>query len=231
MNSDDERLGQLLRAIRRRSGQTQAALAIAANVPRRDVIRVEAGDAGQVAVERVRLIFDASGGRLKLSAWVNGASADRLLDEGHARLLERAAQVLVRREWQPHSEVTFSEFGERGSIDLLGSYKPLRAIAVCEIKSALGSLEESNRMLDVKERLAPKITFDRLGWRPRVVGRILIVPNEMTVRRIVARHAMTMASVYPARSREVRAWLRNPVTPLRGIWFLSEVSNRDSSTR
>ncbi len=229
MHPDDERLGQLLRAIRRRTGQTQAILAKAAGVPRVDVLRIEAGDTGLVALGRVRRIFEAAGGRLKLNAWFNGATADRLLDEKHARLIERAAGVLVRREWLPLSEVTFSEFGERGSIDILGCHERLGAIAVCEVKSALGSLEETNRMLDVKERLAPKIAFDRLGWRPRVVGRILIVPDEMTVRRTVERHSLTMASVYPARSREVRAWLRNPVAPMRGIWFLSDICNSDMS--
>ena len=94
-----------------------------------------------------------------------------------------------------------------------------------EIKSTFGSLEETNRALDVKERLAPKIALARFGWKPVVVGRILVVPSERTVRRVVARHAATMDALYPARSREVRAWLRMPDVPIRGIWFVSDQRN------
>jgi len=141
--------------------------------------------------------------------------------------VERAIGVLRRRQWATLAEVTFSEFGERGSIDILAARESARAVAICEVKSDFGSLEETNRILDVKERLAPVIAQRVLGWRPAVVGRLLIVPDRLTIRRIVERHASTMDTVYPARSREVRRWLRDPAQPLRGIWFLSEVRDAD----
>ena len=224
---DDERTGRLLREIRHRSGLTQSQLALAARVPRRDVIRIEAGLAGAVYVERVRRTFDAAGARARLAVWWGGAAADRLLDERHAALVERAVAVLHRRGWTTLVEVTFSEYGERGSIDLLGAREDQRAIALCEVKSEFGSLEETNRVFDVKERLLPRIAHERLGWRPDVVGRILIVPSLDSVRRVVARHEETMSAAYPARSREVRAWLRTPTKPLRGIWFLADVPERN----
>jgi hypothetical protein len=231
MSADDERLGLLLRTIRRHSSQTQEGLAAAAGVPVRDVMKVEAGRVGEVRLDRVRRLFLAAGGQARLTAWWNGAAADRLLDARHAALVERATQILTRRGWQIAVEATFSEYGERGSIDLLGAYPKLRTVAVCEIKTSIGSLEETNRMLDIKVRLAPKLVVERFGWRPTHVGRLLVLPDDSTIRRIVTRHAATMDSLYPARSRDVRAWLREPDQPIRGIWFLSEPQNRQTVAR
>jgi len=220
---DDERLGNLLRLIRRRTDQTQLQLARSAGVPRLDVRRLEAGLAGEVRLARIRAILEAAGGRARLVPWWNGGAADRLLDERHAAIVERAVGLFVARGWEVEVEVSFSEYGERGSIDLLAGHIAYRAVAVCEIKSVLGSLEETNRMLDVKERLAPRIAEVRFGWRPRVVARLLILPRDSSIRRAVENHAATMRSAYPARGREVRAWLREPSKPLRAIWFVSEV--------
>ena len=163
----------------------------------------------------------AVGGSLRISTWLNGAVADRLLDEIHAAIVEGAAVVLIRRHWATSPEVTFSDYGERGSIDLLAAHEAARAVAVCEIKSAFGSLEETNRALDVKVRLAPKIAERLFGWRPRHIGRLLIVPDQSSMRRIIRQHEATMNAIYPARSREVREWLRAPDRSIAGIWFLS----------
>jgi hypothetical protein len=206
---------------------TQRALAAVAGVPREDVMRIEAGSMGRVTFDRTRRLFEVLGGRVRPSVWWNGAAADRLLDERHAALVERAVAVFRSRGWRTEVEVSFAEYGERGSIDILGAQVELHAVAVAEVKSDLGSLEETNRILDVKDRLAPKIAYDRFGWRPSVIGRILIMPDEDRLRRLVDRHAATMGSAYPARGREVRAWLRRPDRRLRGIWFLSEVGLRD----
>jgi transcriptional regulator with XRE-family HTH domain len=222
---DDERVGRLLLLLRRRIGLTQRQLAEAASVPRRDVMLVEASLAGTVLLDRLRRIFEAVGGRARLGVWWNGAAADRLLDERHAALVERAVTVFERRGWSTAVEASFSRYGERGSIDLLAGHDRRRAIAVSEIKSDIGSFEEMNRILDMKERLAPPIAEARFGWRPAVVGRLLIVPDLRTVRRTIERHERTMRAIYPARGREVRAWLRVPDRPLRGIWFLSEVGD------
>ena len=226
MTTDDERVGATLKAIRRRSGLTQDAVAALAGVPVRDVLTIEAGRAMDVRLGRIRAVFGAVDGTVRLSTWWHGAAADRLLDERHAGLVESALWVLRQRGWETAAEVSFSEFGERGSIDILAGYRPTLALAVGEVKGSVGSMEEMNRTLDVKERLAPNLWRERFGWHPRIVGRLLIVPEDRSIRRIVERHAVTMATVYPARSREVRAWLRHPDRPLRGLWFLSDLPNR-----
>ena len=232
MNPDDERLGQLLRAIRRRQGLTQVTLAQAAGVPRGDIMRVEAGLAGGLALDRIRRIIDAAGGRARLGTWLNGAAADRILDERHAAVVERALALFVRRGWATRVEVSFSDYGDRGSIDLLAAHAQTRIAAVCEIKTEFGSLEETNRTLDVKVRLGAKIANAAFGWWPSGgVARLLIVPNSDSVRRVVRQHANTMQSLYPARGREVRAWLRDPAAPFGGIWFVSEVAHGDKISR
>lgn len=188
---------------------------------------IEAGLVGAVALDRVRRIFEAVDGRARLTTFWNGAIADRLLDEAHARIVERALSAFQARGWTTAVEVSYSEFGERGSIDILAGHGAARAIAVSEVKSEFGSLEETNRVLDAKERLGPRIAERTLGFRPRTVGRLLILPDRSTLRRVVDAHALTMGSVYPGRGREIGRWLRDPRDPLRGIWFLSEVALRD----
>jgi transcriptional regulator with XRE-family HTH domain len=225
VSADDARIGATLKAIRRRLALTQEAVARAAGVPVRDVMSIEAGLAGDVQLGRIRSVFGAVDGAARLSTWWHGAAADRLLDERHAGLVESALRVLRDRGWETAAEVSFSEFGERGSIDILAGYRPMLALAVGEVKGSIGSMEEMHRMLDVKERLAPGLWREQFGWQPRIVGRVLILPEDRSIRRIVERHAATMATVYPARSREVRGWLRQPDRPLRGIWFLSDLRN------
>jgi len=134
--------------------------------------------------------------------------------------------LLKLRGWTVYVEVSFSEFGERGSIDVL-AVRPKDGLAiVCEVKSTLGSLEETNRTLDLKVRLAPTIIFKRLGWRPSTVSRLLIVPSTNSIRRGIADHAATMEAIYPTRGRGVRAWLRRPDSALSGIWFVSVGPNK-----
>ncbi len=222
MHPEDERLAQIVRLIRGEIGWTQVQLASASGVPLNDVKAIEAGSADRVQLGRIRRILEAQEGRARLVPWWNGAAADRLVDEGHAALVERCVAVLRARGWQAEVEVSFSEYGERGSIDILGCHEQRRAVAVCEVKTALGSLEETNRVLDAKERLAPKVVKKRLGWTPSVVGRILIVPRTSRIRHVIDTHRATMESIYPARSRDVRAWLRSPDSALRGIWLVAE---------
>jgi transcriptional regulator with XRE-family HTH domain len=218
---DDERLGMLLRKLRRRSGLTQERLSELSGVPVEDLSDIKSGSVGRVRVGRARSAFSAVDSRLYLNPWWHGAAADRLLDEDHALLVERASLIFKRRGWVVTPEVTFSEYGERGSIHLLAGYESNRSVAVAEIKSVIGALEETNRRLDVKVRLASAIAERVFGWSPRFVGRLLIVQDSPSVRRVIQAHSVTMDAIYPERSRAVRAWLRKPGTAIAGIWFLA----------
>jgi transcriptional regulator with XRE-family HTH domain len=220
--ADDERLGQSLRALRRRGGITQAALARDAGVSDKVIRRIEAGHGGSLRVGTLRSAFGAIGAKVFLNAWWNGAGLDRLLDERHAALVERCVAVLRNQGWRTEVEVTFSVFGERGSIDVLGGHDATRSVVVIEVKASIGSLEETNRTFDLKVRHAHELAEDRFGWRPTTVSRVLVVPEDSTVRRVIRAHAATLESAYPARGRAVRRWLRAPTGRIRGIWFLSE---------
>jgi hypothetical protein len=100
-------------------------------------------------------------------------------------------------------------------------------LLVIEVKSELGSVEGTLRPLDVKCRLAPRIVRERFAWRPLHVSRMLVVPEDRTVRRQVERHRATLRATLPAGSRDLRKWLRDPAGQMAGIWFLSDVGSVD----
>ena len=120
-STDGERIGRLLRLIRQRERLTQRALAGIANVPREDVIAVEAGRLGQLPFDRTRRMFEAVGARARPAVWWNGAAADRLLDERHAFIVERSVRAFAQRNWETAVEVSFADYGERRSIDILAA--------------------------------------------------------------------------------------------------------------
>ncbi len=71
-----------------------------------------------------------------MSVWWNGAELDRLLDERHATVLERGATVVSSYGWAVLNEVTFADYGERGSIDLFAADERRSAVFVGEAKTA-----------------------------------------------------------------------------------------------
>jgi hypothetical protein len=143
-----------------------------------------------------------------------------VLDEDHARLASSFAETLQSLAWLPYPEVTFSEYGERGSIDLLALTPTSRAALVVEVKTQITSVEATLRRLDVKTRLASRVVFEREGWRPSVIGCLLVIRDGTTSRRRVDRHAAMLTAALPDRGAAVRTWLRHPSRPLRGLIFL-----------
>lgn len=220
MPTDDQRLAAASRVLRRRQRLTQESLAVVGLSPHLQR-QIEAARAGRLPLEDLRDHFSRLGASVRVTVWYDGATLDRLLDEDHAAVIESGIRMLDRYSWKPATEVTFSEWGERGSIDLFGSRETERAVFIGEAKSAWGSLEETLRSLDVKIRLAPTIAQERLGWRPRTIGAAIIFPEDATARRIAQRHSATLGVSYPDRNRAIRRWLQAPSGPLRGLWFLS----------
>jgi transcriptional regulator with XRE-family HTH domain len=218
---DGARVGRLHRVLRQRAGMTQDDLAARTGVARWKIVLLEAGRAAELRVRDIEACFASLGGRLDVRAWYHGAAADRVLDETHAVLLGRKQDLVSRHGWIPHPEVTFSEFGERGSIDLLAWHPAARALLVDEMKSELGSVEGTLRPFDAKCRLAIKVAGERFGYVPRIMGRMLVFPDERTVRRAVDRHAGVLYGALPAHSRALRSWITEPSGNIAGIWFLT----------
>lgn len=218
---DDRTVGLVIRALRRRRGWRQADLAARARVSATSVSRAERGWFDQMSLRGLRAIVAAVEARLILTPRWHGAELERLLDEDHSVVVIDVARRLERLGWTVAIEVTYSEFGERGSIDVLGTSASARAVVVVEVKTDVASSEELGHKLDEKARLAPVIVEDRLGWRPTAVGRIVVMPETMRLRRLVQRHPV-IGQMFPVDATAVRRWLRQPSGTFAGLWFLSD---------
>ena len=218
-------LGRLLRALRRRRGWRQVDLAARAGTSQSHISAIERGGAGSSSLWTLRRVFEVLEARAEVSVSWRGADLDRLLDEDHRKLVAQVARRLDAYGWQIELEATYSEYGERGSIDVLALLPAQRACLVIEVKSAVASTEEIGRKLDEKARLSPRIVERRSGWRPETVGRVVVLPETMRLRRLIAREE-TLRRMFPASMTVLRGWLRHPVGPIAALWFLSDSSRR-----
>ncbi len=217
---DDPRLGRLIRLLRQRRGWRQVDLARTAGVGRSVVSDMELGRLNGMSVATLRRVAAAFSLTLEGTLRGLGADADRLLDQRHAALVEACAAWLARLGWQTIAEASYSEWGERGSVDLLAWHPASGSLLVVEVKSELASLEETLRKHGEKVRLATAIARP-LGWHPVSLGRLLVLPEDRTERRRVQAHDAVLRAAYPCRGRTVRAWCRSPNGPLAGLVFLT----------
>jgi transcriptional regulator with XRE-family HTH domain len=225
---EDARIGRTLRAIRHRLGWRQSDVAARAGVAQDLVSRIERGRLGRTPVAKVRDVAAALDAEVRLTIHWRGGDLDRLIDEGHAHLVGRTVDVLKAAGWEVRTEVSFSIYGERGSIDVLAWHVASRTLLVGEVKSDLTSVEETIRRHDVKARLAARIGAEQLGWKAGAVGRLLVLPDLSTQRRRVERHGAVLATAYPTRGHAVSAWLRNPDGEMSGRAFLRTEYGRSS---
>ena len=217
---DDTRLGRLIRVLRHRRGWRQVDLARRAGVGPGLISRLEAGRLGPLPVASVRAVVATFGLSYEGSIRGLGAGEDRLLDERHAALLGVGAGWLNTFGWPTRAEVSYSEWGERGSVDLVAWHPATRSLIVIEVKTELASIEATLRKLDEKVRLAQAIV-NRFGWRPLSVSRLLLLPDDTTQRRYVREHAAVLDGAYPLRTRAVRTWCRAPHGSIAGLVFLA----------
>lgn len=224
----DDRLAKASRLLRHNAGLRQIDLHTSRYVAQ----EIEAGRSGELTLDGVKRHFDGLGARLNVGVWWNGAALDCLLDQRHAEVVNATASVLLAQRFAPRTEFTYSDFGERGSIDLFATREDVHALFIGEAKSEWGSLEETLRRQDAKVRLAPKLCRQAFGWTPQFVASVLIFPNDRTARRVADRYSATLGR-YPARAREIRAWLSRPTRSLAGIWFLTnaDADKRDLAQR
>ena len=224
---DDRRVGLVMRALRRRRGWRQVDLGRAADVSQSVISRAERGHLGSLSWHTLRRILTALDARLEADVRWRGGELDRLLDSRHALLVATASEVMLAAGWSVHQELTYSIYGERGALDLVGARQDAGTAVATEIKSEITSWEETQRRFDAKVRLMPDILGERLGWRPRIVGQVIVLDDSSTNRRRIRLLGRAVDHAYPSGSREVRRWLRNPDGPLRGLWFLSPGHGRN----
>src|SRR5687768_11921817 len=151
----DRSLGKVLRAVRLRLGWRQVDLARRAGVSRRAISKLEREGPAGFAVHTLRRICEPLDVDLHVYGRWRGGELDRLLDAGHAALQSTFKELLEIAGWIVRAEVTFSRFGERGSIDLLAFHLASGTLLVIEIKTMIADVQGLLRPIDMKVRLAP----------------------------------------------------------------------------
>jgi transcriptional regulator with XRE-family HTH domain len=211
--------GNDVRLLRRRRGWSQQRLADEAHVPRWVVSAAERGEADRLGFDRLAQIVRALGAYLSVRILFEGEALDRLRDQRHAAVVERMVARLLDVGWELATEVSFSVYGERGSIDILAWHPTTGALLVIEVKSVVPDVGGMLMTLDRKVRLAPDLARAR-GWEPTSVSRLLVLPEHRTSRRRIEEHAGTFRSAFPQRNREVGRWLSTPEGTVSGLLFL-----------
>jgi hypothetical protein len=192
--------------------------------------RVERGELGRIPYEALEAIATALDGRLELDFRWRGESLERLIDEVHAGLVGEVVRLFRDAGWDPHVEVSFSVFGERGSIDVFACHPAARRVAVVEVKGSVPEAGNTVIGVDRKSRLAPTIARER-GWACEGVGRFLVVLDNSTSRDRIARHADVFRTAFPALGRDCLAWIRDPTgPPPSGILFIAPPASRRRSS-
>lgn len=200
---DDQRVGSVLRAVRRRRRLTQQQLAKAAGTSQTTVSRLERGHMQALSLSAIRRVTGVLEVRLELVPRWRGADLGRLLDATHADRVEAVLQRLHSLGWATVPEATFSVFGERGSIDVLAWHAGRRSLLVIEVKSTIVEVHDLLAGVARKRRLASGIARER-GWRPDHVSVWLVIRDDRTNRRRLARYRSSLRSVFALDGRAVR---------------------------
>jgi transcriptional regulator with XRE-family HTH domain len=209
---DDQRFGAVVRAVRQRRGLRQRDLARNACVSQSTISRIERGHPGSLALDTIRRVATVLEIRVELMGRWRAGDLDRLLNVRHSRLHEVVAQGFARSlpAWKLLPEVSFSIFGERGVIDLLGWHAATRSLLVVELKTDIADVNELVGTFDRKVRLAPDIAAAR-EWAPLSVSSWVIVAPGRTNRERIAAHGAMLRLAFPMDGRGIDSWLRRPV--------------------
>jgi transcriptional regulator with XRE-family HTH domain len=202
-------------------GLRQIDCATRARVSRSFVSKLERGQFRSTDLGRVEAVCAGLGADLDVRVRWRGEGLDRLLDEGHAALVNGIVALLRAAGWVVALEVTFNEYGDRGSIDVFGWHPVTRDVLVVEVKSTVADAQGTLSPLDRKARHAPKLARAR-GWDVERVSRLLVVGEGPTNRRRVERFSVLFEAALPVRGWQVKRWLRAPANELSGLLFLSD---------
>jgi transcriptional regulator with XRE-family HTH domain len=185
-------VGRLLRMLRIRRGWRLRDVAVRCGLSPATIGRTELGSIQSVAVLRAHAaVLDL---RVEIRVVGRGTDVARLLDEEHAAIVESLARNLMRAGWAVEAEASYSEYGERGRIDLLAFHAASATLAVVEVKTELADLQDLFGSLDVKVRLAPRLGV-RKGWRASRVVSVLAVAVTAANQSVVGEHPALFSSL------------------------------------
>src|SRR3954452_4350228 len=125
---DLRRFSRSVRALRMRRGWRQEDLARESKLSRSVVGRVERGERAGLQLDALVAVAEALGATVDLTIRWQGEGLDRLLDEGHATLVDAVVAWLRAWGWEVAVEVSFARGRERGSIDVLAFHPARRAL-------------------------------------------------------------------------------------------------------
>jgi transcriptional regulator with XRE-family HTH domain len=224
---DDRRVGRVVREVRIRRGWRQRDLAVAARVSQAPISRIERGQLERVSLARLRAVGATLDIALSVDAWWRAGELDRLVDRGHAALVDHVVGQLHDLGWHTRVEVTFNHFGERGSADIVAWHAPTRTLLIIEVKTRIGDVQATASTFERKVRLLPDLMLREEGWDAVSVARLLVIADTQANRSVVRDHQRIFDSAGRERTSAARRWIRHPATPLPGhrrgfggIWFL-----------
>jgi transcriptional regulator with XRE-family HTH domain len=217
---DDIRVGLRFRAVRRSKRKRQVDVAIAAGLSQQLVSDLERGNLNRMTVRLIRSIGAALEIEMPFGPRWRGPELHRLLDAEHAVIVGVVVGDLRRLGWTVLVEWSFNHFGERGSADIVARHPGSEALAVIEVKTRIVDLQGLLAMHDRKVRIATLLLPREQGWNPRWIGRLAVLPDRSAVRAAVERHRAVLDAVLPARTVEVKRWLRAADQNIAGLWFL-----------
>ena len=145
---EDIAVGRFARALRRRLALRQVDVGDRAAMSQGLVSLVERGHLDRISLRRLRGLFQVFDAEVVVSVRWRGGDIGRLTDADHAALCESMARRLRESGWEVHPEVSFSEYGERGSIDLLAWHPATRTLLVVEVKTEIAGVESTLRKHD-----------------------------------------------------------------------------------
>ncbi|MEO8273737.1 MAG: helix-turn-helix transcriptional regulator [Chloroflexota bacterium] len=219
---DDLGFGRLIRLARIRRGWRQQDLADHAGASRAAVSRLERGRIGELPLDLVRKVAAQLDIRVEAFARARAIDIDRVVNARHTALAEFVVRWIGSMPgWIVRAEVSFSEYGERGVIDLLSWHEATRALLVIELKTEFVDFGELLAVLGMKHRLG-SVVARQFGWKPASVSSCLLIADSMTNRRRAADHAALLASAFQQDGRELLRWLKAPAGSIRALRFVTD---------
>lgn len=185
------------------------------------VSRIERGRVGSLSFDLLRRVGGVLEIRLELAPTWRGGDLERVVSARHSALHERLADRLGSASgWVSAAEVSYSIWGERVVIDRMAFHAERKMLAVFELKADLSDPAGLVAQVDRYRRLAPEIARGR-GWEATSVSCWAVIADTNTNRRRLAGHEELLRGAFPADGRGLKDWLRNPVTRVDGLTFLS----------
>lgn len=191
------------------------------------ISRIELGRLEQVSLQRLRMVGATLDIAMSIDAWWRAGDLDRLIDRGHAALVEYVVGELRAHGWRTRVEVTFNHFGERGSADIVAWHPTAGVLLIVEVKTRIGDVQATASAFERKVRILPEILAREEGWDPAAVGRLLVIADTHADRSLVRDHQRIFDSTWLERTAATRRWLHRPSSSdegdrrgFGGIWFL-----------